>query len=486
MPPFIRLDVWTLAPNDPTITAYADAVAAMQAKTSSDPTSWAYQAAIHGTTVASPLPQFNQCRHGGWYFVSWHRAYLYYFERIVRAQVVANGGAGTWALPFWNYDGGGNHNTLPLAFRDQTRPDGSANPLFVPGRALTGNAGLRPAVTSPAFAMGRPTFTGASEFGGGQTSALGQFFTQTGRLEQTPHNDIHNMIGGIMLDPDTAALDPIFWLHHANIDRLWWLWQQSHANPADRAWRTASFSFVDVGGAAANATSAGVEDTLQQLGYTYYVPVIALVPPPTPPRRSQVKWPPPWPEGPAGPRPPEGPQPDPGPLRQIVGATSRPVRLVGNPVRVPVTIDQRAAAALRSALPAGERQQRAFLDIEHVDAERNPGTVYGVYVNLPESPTDDDLARHHVGNVSLFGIERARRPVGDQPAHDVRYSMEITSLLDQLAADKKWTDGRRVDVTFRPITLEIPQGAPRAAEPQVSAVHADTPITIGRVSIHYL
>lgn len=486
MPPFVRLDVWTLPANDPTIRAYADAVAAMQAKPSSDHTSWAYQAAIHGTLIASPPSRFNQCRHGGWYFVSWHRAYLYYFERIVRAQVVVNGGAGTWALPYWDYDGGGNHNTLPLAFRNPTRPDGTANPLFVPGRALTGNAGLPPGVTSPARAMSRPAFTGASEFGGGQTSALGRFFGQTGRLEQTPHNDIHNMVGGIMLNPDTAALDPIFWLHHANIDRLWWLWQQSHPNPTGSAWRNPSFPFVDVGGATAKATSAGVEDTLHQLGYTYVVPVIAVVPPPTPPRRSPVRWPSPWPEGPGGPRPPAGPEPDPGPLRQMVGATSQPVRLVGDVVRVPVMIDQRAAAELRSALPTAERQQRAFVDIEHVDAERNPGAVYGVYLNLPPTPTTEDLVRHHIGNVSLFGIERARRPAGDEPGHDIRYSMEITSLLDQLAADGEWTDGGRLDVTFRPITLELPPGAPRAAVPQASGLHPDTPITVGRVSIHYL
>jgi tyrosinase len=486
MAPFIRVDVWTLAATDPIITAYADAVAAMGAKPSTDPTSWAYQAAIHGSTAAPSLPLYNQCRHGGWFFVSWHRAYLYYFERIVRAQVVANKGPDTWALPYWNYDGGGNHNELPPAFRDPTRPNGSANPLFVPGRKMTGSAGLPPSVTSPAFAMGRPSFTGASEFGGGQTPALGQFFGQTGRLEETPHNDVHDLVGGIMGNPDTAALDPIFWLHHANIDRLWWLWQQSHQNPADVAWRNASFPFVDVGGAAATTTCAGVEDTLHQLGYTYDGPVIVLVPRPIPPRRLLVKWPPPWPEGPATPRPPVGPGPDPGPLRQMVGATSQPLRLTGSPVRVPVTIDQRTTDSLRAALPAAARQQRAFLDIENVDAEQNPGTVYGVYVNLPDRPTDEDLARHHVGNLSLFGIERARRPLGDEPAHDFRYSMEITDLLDRLAADKKWTDGRRLDVTFQPITLLPPSEAARGVEPPVSAPHPGTPITIGRVSIHYL
>ena len=55
MPDFVRVDVWTLAEDDPIITAYADAVAAMQAKPDSDPTSWAFQAAMHGSLAAAPL-----------------------------------------------------------------------------------------------------------------------------------------------------------------------------------------------------------------------------------------------------------------------------------------------------------------------------------------------------------------------------------------------------------------------------------------------
>jgi tyrosinase len=40
------------------------------------------------------------------------------------------------------------------------------------------------------------------------------------------------MIGGDgwMSDPDKAALDPIFWLHHANIDRLWAAWTKGVPN----------------------------------------------------------------------------------------------------------------------------------------------------------------------------------------------------------------------------------------------------------------
>jgi tyrosinase len=64
---------------------------------------------------------------------------------------------------------------------------------------------------------------------------------------EDPHNSIHLAVGGYdvtslpgqnedfspilgangdMGENDTAALDPIFYFHHANIDRLFWLWQK--------------------------------------------------------------------------------------------------------------------------------------------------------------------------------------------------------------------------------------------------------------------
>ena len=35
---------------------------------------------------------------------------------------------------------------------------------------------------------------------------------------------------GIMGIVASAAFDPIFWSHHAMIDRLWWLWQVRNGN----------------------------------------------------------------------------------------------------------------------------------------------------------------------------------------------------------------------------------------------------------------
>jgi hypothetical protein len=44
------------------------------------------------------------------------------------------------------------------------------------------------------------------------------------------HGAVHIWVGGAMSTPSTAAADPIFWMHHANLDRLWWVWHRTPGN----------------------------------------------------------------------------------------------------------------------------------------------------------------------------------------------------------------------------------------------------------------
>ncbi|KAL4783809.1 hypothetical protein BJX76DRAFT_242923 [Aspergillus varians] len=44
---------------------------------------------------------------------------------------------------------------------------------------------------------------------------------------QYPHSAGHAAVGGVMFDPTESNGDPIFYLHHAYLDRLWWQWQQA-------------------------------------------------------------------------------------------------------------------------------------------------------------------------------------------------------------------------------------------------------------------
>jgi hypothetical protein len=241
---------------------------------------------MHGTFVRPPQPDWNQCQHQSWHFFPWHRMFLFFFERIVRAAVLQVGGPADWALPYWNYDQPFPSNTLPQSFRVPTLPDGSANPLYLPSRrseAIMNGFQLNPRITSASAAMVLTKFSDIdfrNSFGGGPRPPA-QFGGQLGACEKTPHNPIHNQVGGEpgtqcqgnwMSDVKCAANDPVFWLHHANIDRLWDVWLAQGGgrdNPPDNSWRNQPFTFHDETGASVSLTAAGVLDSASQLGYVY-------------------------------------------------------------------------------------------------------------------------------------------------------------------------------------------------------------------------
>src|SRR5437879_6239931 len=66
--PAVRHDVGGLSATDPIIVSYRKAIAAMKALPASDARNWAYQAAIHGTTVTPAQTAWNTCEHGTYFF----------------------------------------------------------------------------------------------------------------------------------------------------------------------------------------------------------------------------------------------------------------------------------------------------------------------------------------------------------------------------------------------------------------------------------
>ncbi len=143
----VRHNVYCLNPAGREIASYKKAVTVMKARAPTDPTSWAAQAAIHGTLTPLAGMITNQCKHGSRFFLSWHRIFLYYFEKIVRAAA----GDPAFALPYWGYTPTGQRN-LPVSFRS---PASAANPLFVAGRHAAINAGtpLFPSVVDAGAAL---------------------------------------------------------------------------------------------------------------------------------------------------------------------------------------------------------------------------------------------------------------------------------------------------------------------------------------------
>ena len=57
------------------------------------------------------------------------------------------------------------------------------------------------------------------------------------------HNGVHSYIGGTMNAAPCSPSDPVFWLHHANVDCLWEQYRQEVQDPAKR---TLEYPLVDV------------------------------------------------------------------------------------------------------------------------------------------------------------------------------------------------------------------------------------------------
>jgi tyrosinase len=448
---YVRHDIWTLDQQrhwHPIIYAYARGISVMQQRAATDPTSWEYQAAVHGM-FPDPLDGFrSQCQHNSWYFGSWHRMYLYWFEQMIRAAIqdlpdIDDETKLTWALPYWNYsnpdENDDSRRKLPQAFLDTTLPDGvTPNPLRDSTRFLNDGSAMPAQVVRLAQALAPTSFAGPGGFAGGK-AGFNHFNEDpnaaAGPLEQTPHNVVHGQVGGNMGGFETAGLDPIFWLHHANIDRLWdvWLGQSGRANSTEAAWLTGlTFKFHDEQGVVHNQQSDDVIDL--RLNYVYEDISV------------------PGPEQEVAAVEPEEPAFPP----EMVGATEEPVALVGDTV----TVDFGIASPEGPLAEADAGPSRVFLDLADVTSSDPPGVSYGVYVNVPDGnpETDDD---YYVGNAGFFGIETLGRP--DSEHAGMRFIYDITELYNRLNAAGQWSD--QVTVTFvaqyveRPAQpIEVPAG----------------------------
>jgi len=447
---YTRKDIYSLAATDSIVIGYKTAIQAMQALPATDQRSWTYQAAIHGTRTRPVDTAWNSCQHGSFFFLSWHRMYLYYFERIVRKY----SGVSNWALPFWNYSNG-NARALPTVFRN---PSNSTNPLFISQRRASINTGS-PLTTSTVSieCLNVIPFTGTiasiESFGGESIPAPQQFWSGgTGALENVPHNVVHNAIGGLMRDPRTAAQDPIFWLHHCNIDRLWESWvalgngranPADMTNPADSIWLTTKFQFYDEDAQLVELTGQEIINTVSQLNYKYEYLSPAPTPNP-PPNRDKTRETATMLQTPA-------PQ-------QVLAETpdNKETVLTNAPLTVllPIT-DNKQDLMVKSlnAQPDGQDDKDAYLSVEGLSFDSLPDQSYGIFLNVPEGETPDFNSVHYVNIITFFGL---MHHAGNGHAINLLYPLEQTIKRLQEAG----IDVSTLSVTFFPTTgVEPPPGA---------------------------
>jgi len=280
--PRVRKDLGTLTVSSPDIQALAKAYTEMQKLDNNHHHNWIYQANIHGVrpyTNHGPDGVWNQCQHGNWWFFPWHRMYIYYFERIVRKY----SGYDDFALPYWYWDKpDGSQLSLhpaflpggPLYIRQRLRVANSGRPIDDINFILNRQGGKRGAMAETRFAIS-PDEPG---FGGPLIQKPDHFYETHGLLENDGHDEIHGAVGGWMGNPLLAAGDPIFWVHHANVDRIWIEWLKmkggrdnpSEKNPLHKPWFEPKFEFYDESDTRVSVTSKEFLDTTKlEQGYVY-------------------------------------------------------------------------------------------------------------------------------------------------------------------------------------------------------------------------
>ncbi|KAI1845478.1 hypothetical protein JX265_012423 [Neoarthrinium moseri] len=189
-------------------------------------------------------------------FLPWHRVFLQQYENALRSACGYSG-----LMPYWDW----TQDAYRLPYSPLLDPSPNATAFSFGGNGA-GECGFVPptrpnpllcCITSGPFVDLRPKYFNNYE----QPHCLNRFFSNITQndgwngqayapemianitanntkfetfwqaLESTPHGAVHGSLGGDMV-PQTSPNDPLFFMHHAQVDRLWWLWQQ--ADPTAR------------------------------------------------------------------------------------------------------------------------------------------------------------------------------------------------------------------------------------------------------------
>jgi|694.fasta_scaffold15267_7 hypothetical protein len=267
------------------------------------PTQWESYANIHMkhcTASDAANPQV----HWGWHFLPWHRGYIFFLERILANCLDKLGYNGVpFAYPFWDWCA---HQEIPNTKEREAR--GLASPLF--GYDLTqenmvnadnlgfdnialfdGNRGptIQKSKMDPNNEVSQDSKAHVQEcknymspeyinlvlttpweqFGGKPVTdrATGQ-----GLVESGPHNDGHDWVGtryGKNRNMGTlryAANDPIFFMHHGNIDRIFSLYRNPMPD-LDGPWGQQVYTFPDIDGSPVTVTIKDIMTKMNTVSY---------------------------------------------------------------------------------------------------------------------------------------------------------------------------------------------------------------------------
>lgn len=345
-------------------------------------------------------------------FFGWHRMYLYYFERVLRW--AANDPALT--LPYWDYTDPAQ-TALPDAFRNPN------SPLYDWRRAENlndGSAALDPQITDIDGPLNTDT----------------NFLQYEGNIERGVHGNVHCSVGETCPVPvmglvGVAANDPIFYKHHANIDRMWSCWQHAHPDEKPGDWQNEEFSLVDENGVLVKRPVKDFLDT-KVLGYMYDNETNCTRTP-APKLVAQTGGP-----------------------GQAASARSQPIRLNSTTTSVNVAIEEPKLRQLAAPAPG-----QTTLVLRDVSSQADPGALLGVFVARKDAPD----AREHVGTINWFGVFDPMEGMHHDGPVSRTFRFDISKAIQKLGVG----DTRELTVTFNATSGLVPSANKAASNKSLAA-----------------
>jgi len=367
-------------------------------------------------------------------FLPWHRMFVFYFERIVRRV----SGRADFTLPYWDYtsDDPAKRGIVPLEFRSPGDPVFGV--LYRPDRSDLANSGQPIQSNNPADPMriGGPMGKAYYEMVGNDVG-----FCRA--INSSIHGSIHVLVGnklGMGTVPYSAN-DPLFWVHHSNIDRMWASWNHNGGvNPVEAEWAQKSFVFGDASGRTSAPMNAFFDCATLGYGYDAYIPrpggtgtttSLTLM-------KASAK-----------------------PTSQRIAKARTAAELGAGPARVTLLpIEGAIADGPVLGLDARRPAQRTYLVLKDLHTWAQPEVLYHVYV----SPTaggrlDGDS---HVGYINFFDAEfhdHGHGAMGTALAQNL-YSFDVTDVLKRIARSGNPNGRQALNVTFVPGGAPTPGGRP--------------------------
>jgi len=427
------------------IASYAKAVALMRERSRIDPTDpigWTYQYKMHwfpdfGDTVVLPdgavdwaglqryqvaeLDTFfgpatlantkrreadatwGKCPHTrgtvALNFMPWHRMYLFFFERIVRKA----SGDDNFTLPYWGYTDGKTSQVLPPGF------DEIGSPLFHNRSSASNQGDPMPSIFFRTDFWNDPDFLNFSR-----------------AVENAPHGGVHAFVG--FRDHDMQSLfqsprDPVFWLHHCEIDRIWEGALKAGFKPPSDAWLDNKSQFFDEERTPVELTNRDVLN-IEQIGHW---PGYSYHDAPRPPAAASVA------EATSS-----------RPRRTLATGPSIAVRAG---VQNTVLVATPAMATLNTAPLAAAGARRIKLEISEVSIDKRAVANIALYLNAPPDAQGEALRQYEIGILSTFSIlpgsDMAHARHGPAGPPDV-LSFDITRLVTELQREQRWTSEPRL------------------------------------------